>query len=351
MFKRRNKNGINPSVSLVSGKKNRKNKKRGTSIGAAETSGTTEQTSMLSHRNEARATPINVHNSSFAEALSPNLDVPQQDMAPVLQHTTAEKEHFFASIENGDWNFVRRKLKSRMGKKICLWKDNSNLSLLGMVLGSRAPIDIIEHVIKLNPDAVLSKDVFGAMPLHLGCLNGISPQVVETIFDIDGGHSARVLDQDNRTALHHAVEYACLLPRNEDSSLISIVCEQSIETIELILSVAPETVHYMTLRGDTPLDIPHEIKMKRNDVDDTHIEEVYRILKATSIEVYQSQKQKWEANGYDTTEGQKHNSKFENNSVPSLLSSQASSAARNSKAALYEELEQMSIHSAAQLSM
>ena len=255
---------------------------------------------------------------------------------------TIEEEKIFALIESGSWDKVRKKLNTKNGKKISKMTDGTGLSILGMALGSSAPIDIVELTLNLNPDAALSKDVFGAMPLHLGCLNGISVAVIQMIIDVDGGHSARVPDKDNRTALHHAVEYACLLPNVEDSSVMSLAFEESLETIELLISVAPETVHFTTSRGDAPLDIPQLVKIKRKVNEDSRLDEIYQLLKATSIDTFRQSKEIWERNGYDTKQPKEERS--DNRSLPSLLSSHGSSAA--AKSALYAELDKMSLYSA-----
>jgi ankyrin repeat protein len=253
-----------------------------------------------------------------------------------------DMHEIFKLVEDGLWNKVRKKLNSRAGKKISKLKDETELNLLGVALGSRAPNDIVKLIISLNPDSILSKDLYGAMPLHLGCLNGISPDIVQMIFDLDGGQSARIPDKDNRTALHHAVEFACMLSNADDSSILSIAFEESIEIIELLLSVAPETVLFTTLGGHSPLDIPQIIKGRRNLDEHDNLDEIYRLLKEASIKFYKTQKEIWERNGND--KGIK-NKDYDSESVPSVMSSQASSMATISKATLYAELEKMSINS------
>lgn len=209
---------------------------------------------------------------------------------------TREQQEMFNLIEEEEWDPVLMALRSRRGKQISTWRDKTGLTLLGLALGSRAPKEIVQLLLHLNPDAVLSRDSYGAMPLHLGCLNGIAAESIQMIIEIDGGLSARAPDNDNRTALHHTVELCCILAlKLDDASELSVAYEQSIEALELILSVAPETVHVITNSGDTPLDIPQLIRLRRNVDENVYLDEIYRLLKETSIEIYQKNKLIWES--------------------------------------------------------
>lgn len=202
----------------------------------------------------------------------------------------------FSLIRNAKWDEVRKKLNSSKGKDWSRVVDESGLSLLGMALGSQTPRDIVELILLLNPGSVYYRDKFGALPLHVGCLNGISSDVVQMIIDIDDGYSARVADSDNRTALHHAVEFSCIMLsfKSEDSTEMSLLYEESINIIELLLSVAPETVHVLTTSGDSPLDITHIFMLRLNKTEESRIHEIYRLLKETSIAVYLENKRHWE---------------------------------------------------------
>mmetsp|Transcript_24268 Transcript_24268/g.29852 ORF Transcript_24268/g.29852 Transcript_24268/m.29852 type:complete len:329 (-) Transcript_24268:94-1080(-) len=218
------------------------------------------------------------------------------------------KEAVFTLIETGDWEKVRKVLKSRSGEKISRIVEDSGLTPLAMAIGSKAPADVVRLFIELNPSAVLQRDIFGSMPLHLGCLNGISLEVMHMIYNVDNGHSARVPDQDNRSALHHAVEQVCMLMSrayNTDASIsssISAQFEEAIEKIEFLLSIAPETLHYMAKKtGDTPLDIPQIVKAGLKINEHAHIDEVYQILHGASIHYYLQRKKEWEDKGYDTS--------------------------------------------------
>lgn len=234
----------------------------------------------------------------------------------------------FKLVESGDWDEFRRQLMSRRGKKISNLHDETGLPILSLALGNRAPKDVVELIITLNPKSVFSKDKFGAMPLHIGCLNGISPEMVHKIIEIDGGLSVRTADGDRRTPLHHAVEYACILPLNIcDSSILSIAFEQSMLTIEALVGSSPETVLALNVNNETPLDIPQLVKLKRNTETDSQLDEVYNLLKETSIELYKKIKAYWESKGFDKKKSRVKTQKgLEQVSIPSMLSSHGSSS-------------------------
>ena len=218
-----------------------------------------------------------------------------------------EVDYVSRIIQARRWDDLTRLLRSRSRKEISKVKDSTNLNLLGMALGSQAPANVVELILQLNPQSVLERDDFGAVPLHLGCLNGISVEVMKILFKYDGGgQSAHVADNDNRTALHHAVEFTCLTIlqlHEDDSSSLSLVYEASTEVVEELLNIAPENVHVITTRGDCPLDIPHEFKIKlnnKNEDKDPKIDEIYNLLKEASLEIYRSCKKSWEMAGFDT---------------------------------------------------
>ncbi len=249
-------------------------------------------------------------------------------------------------IQSGDWDKVRKLLNSKMGKEVTYLRDSTNLNILGIALGSRAPLDVAALILNLNPNLVLERDMYGAVPLHIGCLNGISVDVVKLILELDGGQSSHIPDNDNRTALHHAVEFSCkTVSTFDDSSSMSIMYEESVEVIEHLLSIAPETVHFVTSRGDCPLDIPHEFRVKLNLTDDARLDEIYYLMKETSIELYRGLKKEWELFGYNTALGI---SKVDDEQVevntPFLMSSQeCSSKTSLIKSELFREIDKMSI--------
>ena len=202
-------------------------------------------------------------------------------------------------VSSRSWDLLRKKLNSRGAKNIVMnYEDSSGLSLLGKALGARSPIDIIEKIVLLHPEAIRKRDKFGALPIHTGCLNGISKDAIELMLKYDPD-SLTAVDYDNRTLLHHAVERACVLRSQIDSStILSLFFEHSIEAIELLLSVYPQSIRIQSKSGETPIDIPHIVKIKYGTGSDGIIDQVYELLKEMNIDLYEKEKLYWESNGY-----------------------------------------------------
>jgi len=231
-------------------------------------------------------------------------------------------------IEKGSWDRVTRFIRRH---RISKYRDHSGLSPLALLITSFPPISVVKTLLKCDPEATTRTDSFGATPLHLACLNGVTAETVKLIIDHDQGCSARMLDNDHYTVLHHAVEYICLLIEKRSSlpsdSSISIASEHNayMEIVQMLCDAAPEMVFQTTKdSGDTPLDIPQIVLTRhshqRNKYHYERISEVYQMLKKTSIKVYTERKHKWERDGYVIND--RVNCEV---SIPSLVSSNFSS--------------------------
>ena len=258
--------------------------------------------------------------------------------------TMRQKTDVIRWINERKWESLLKLLRSKKGKKICLLKDSTELNILGMALGSRPPSDVIALILNLNPALVHQPDENGAFPLHIGCLNGISVDNLLQIVKVGSNKITRAQDSRHHTVLHHAVEYSCTMSKKNSihSSLISIMYEESVEVIEHLLSMAPETIHYSNDTGVTPLDIPHTYKTRGYEEHySSRLDEVYRLLKETSIEQYKIRKRMWEEVGYNTEV-----TKESSSSVPPSLGLESScSTATVSRVDLYHGLDKMSISS------
>lgn len=243
---------------------------------------------------------------------------------------------FFTLIENGKWDKVRKLLRSDAAYYSAR-VDETGLNTLSISVSCYAPLDIIKTIIESNPESTSQVDEYGASPLHLACLNGTNADVVRLILAHDYGRTAAIPDQQNYTVLHHAVEYICVLIENryfgEDSvhgsSENSIETEQQdyLEIINILCQKCPETVHIATKdKGDTPLDIPQIIMMRRNDPSGKYIHhkrllDVYELLKEASIRVYRQKKYDWENEHRKTTISTYTSTQCESSVDSSLISS------------------------------
>ncbi len=227
---------------------------------------------------------------------------------PLIKYLTSSppsSASIFTLMKYGKWRGVRKIMQSPSGGNyVKSDKNSSNQNILGMALTRRAPCDIVALILRVNPHLVQEQDVSGAVPLHLGCLNGISVETMNMIFEVDGGKSARTMDNNHQTALHNAVLHSCglilSLPFPGFASLDwPIKYKASVQVIKHLLSIAPETVHFISTDGHCPLDILHEF---RNDYDlsdeqEYRIDELYFVIKTKSIEVYRNRKKGWELEG------------------------------------------------------
>ncbi len=231
--------------------------------------------------------------------------------------------------ERSKWEKIRKLIKrGRIGKYI----NNSGLSPLAILVTSFAPTELIKEFLEFDPEATVRTDSFGATPLHLACLNGTTAETVKLIIEHDQGRSAKIVDHDHCSVLHHAVEYICLLIEKRMSlpseGSLSIYSEHSayLDIVRSLCDCAPEMVIHGTKdNGDTPLDIP-QIVLARQECETARqskrIHEVYMMLRDTSIKVYLERKKRWECDGPFYVDNMKKN--CEQSVVPSLESSQSS---------------------------
>lgn len=159
-----------------------------------------------------------------------------------------------------------------------------------MALGFHAPAEIIEQMIKVDPNMAREKDVFGATSLHVSCLNGAPLYLIEVIIR-NYPDLAKVVDSDQRGPLHHAIEFSCQSGTIEDSYL---------DVIRLLCDVAPEMVNCIDKSGETPIDLIQFVKSNTNPASQEHkrLHMLYCYLREVSIQLYRESKKRWELEGH-----------------------------------------------------
>ena len=202
-----------------------------------------------------------------------------------------------------------RNILSAHSPDCCRQQEQTGLTPLGLAISSFAPFDVIESMLKAYPESTTIVDIYGASPLHLACLNGTNPDVVRLFLQYDQGKCVRIVDNQNYTVLHHAVEYVCLLIQkryqspefDEENVSIATECGDYLEIIKLLCELYPEMIHFHTHdNNDTPLDIPQVLLSNigpmnpKNQGMIRRMTEIYGLLKRTSIYVYKKQKKCWE---------------------------------------------------------
>mmetsp|Transcript_10064 Transcript_10064/g.12707 ORF Transcript_10064/g.12707 Transcript_10064/m.12707 type:complete len:321 (+) Transcript_10064:3-965(+) len=240
------------------------------------------------------------------------------DNIPINGLTGRKAQEIFDSIDEGNWRKVRKMLKAFKRKNTLQnLYDSTGLTPLAYAVSCRAPQDVIETMLQIDPDVLMKTDKFGASPLHLACLNGTTYATVKLLLDSDKKYRAvRIVDHSCCSVLHHAVEYACLVIESKYSnhrtnasgttdSTIATDDEEYLDIIQLLCNVAPDLVFSVGINGDTPLDIPNVVMVNRLADAERHeraiereierrLLQVYRILKKTSINLYRKRKADWE---------------------------------------------------------
>ncbi len=200
----------------------------------------------------------------------------------------------FQLIHRQKWRKLRRLIKGRSGKKLCKECDGTGLFLLGIALGFHAPIDIIQLILQTDPEQILQKDLYGANPLHMACLNGASIETVKLLIESHGKElMINAFDNDNRTPLHQCVECIC---RNEIEYL------EGCQVIYALFAAEGGTdmLHHQDAHGDTPLGIVQAALTHYDcmNVESSHLNHLYSNLLKYSGEIYKSKRRIWEAAGY-----------------------------------------------------
>lgn len=237
----------------------------------------------------------------------------------------------FDLIKKSDWRNLRNALNSQHCYTLCQERDHTQLNCLTMALVTQTPMDIVTRVIQIDRDLLYRRDVYGATPLHVACLNGTSIEKIVTILNYDKQddgephrnreYQASILDNDQRSALHHAVEFVCtsvleartkkksktpicfwIRHDDEESCVDRDVLDYCFRLISVICDAAPGMVFSKCKHGLTPIDILHVQKVKLFKMTKTEeceeyrfFDKIYNILKRTSISEYKKLKSKWEA--------------------------------------------------------
>lgn len=211
-------------------------------------------------------------------------------------------QSFLTLFEKHKWKAILKRLKSRKAIQFVQTTGCYGISTLALALGHNAPMEIIEVILDLEPALADQKDVLGASPLHIGCLNG-SPLASIKLLVERFPHLAPDRDSDLRTPLHHAVEYICRIDSGGDINHSTML-----DVVKKLIEVAPETIHWNDKHGDSPLDLAHIVMIETDSssfTDDesifTRVDTLYQFLKKESIKVYLQKKKNWEAAGFDVS--------------------------------------------------
>ena len=204
----------------------------------------------------------------------------------------------FSIIAKRKWRKLAHSLQSRHAVQLISERDDSNLTCLSLALGYQAPIEIIDMMIKLDPQLAFRKDAFGATALHVACLNGASLDLVDLLLQ-QHDEIAYEVDFDNRCALHHAVEYAC------DRDVIhhdDYTHDTYVDVIQNLCNSAPDMLYCYDNTGETPIDLVQRIKCKNESSGAMYekLQLIYTALTEQSVKYYRETRRRWELEGFMT---------------------------------------------------
>lgn len=242
-----------------------------------------------SHLNQG---PIGTHQSNTSSANS---------QSTVISSSTLRgaKKQTFKAVEKNKWRTLRRILRSRFGRQLCMEREASGLTLLAACAGFNAPVDILQLISSLDPTQSLAQDDYGAVALHIACLNGSKNSVIDFLVQSEP-RAVLVADIDNRIPLHHALE--CLCQRDVD-------LETGKANIMNLYNSDTSTIYFADKNGDTPVDM---VQVARNfeygkfqtSTKDSMVtltsenlvflEEIYDFVGSMAVLEYKRKRQLWE---------------------------------------------------------
>ena len=219
-----------------------------------------------------------------------------------------------------NWNQIRTILNTpRKRERLCRHKDKYNTPSLALAMCFLPPLDIIQLMHQINPGSIFETDVYGSNVLQIACLNGASYECIDYILSqttaagtdtsVRRGDDillATKLNHDKASALHHAVEFACL---DSAESLISKAHSDSsyegkqsyLRVIDRVICAAPAMLNVKDKESNTPIDLVQFMKAKTTPASTEYerLDEIYQLLLASSVTYYRRRKRDWEEEGYE----------------------------------------------------
>jgi hypothetical protein len=218
----------------------------------------------------------------------------------VLSNTLkGAKKQTFKAVEKKKWRTLRRILRSRFGRQLCMERETSGLTLLAACAGFDAPVDILQLIFSLDPTQPLAQDDYGAVALHVACLNGSQNSVIEFLVQSEP-RAVLIADIDHRIPLHHALE--CLCQREVD-------VETGKANIMTLYRSDTTTINFADKNGDTPVDMvqvarnveygrqlksPKDSMTTLTSENILYLEEIYEFVKSMAVIEYTRKRKLWE---------------------------------------------------------
>ena len=171
---------------------------------------------------------------------------------------------FYKAASKQNWDICREvlgeitRLKLNKHEKVSesafnqVFKDNKSKPLfLAAEHGSSVPLDIVERLLKLNPNAAMCKEpITSRYPLHVFVLNGAKLEVTKAVADAHTSALSALDQVMNRTPLHIACASPLTMP-----SVVDFLCNAGLFAVGI-----------EDLEGNLPM----EVLIKYGDTSDIY---------------------------------------------------------------------------------
>jgi ankyrin repeat protein len=84
------------------------------------------------------------------------------------------------------------------------FKDENNNTPLHRLVAACPPVDLVDRLLQLAPNAIMERNNYNCMPLHVACFNNASLDVVKKLLEAHP-KAAEVAEKDGRLPLHIAL--------------------------------------------------------------------------------------------------------------------------------------------------
>ena len=242
--------------------------------------------------------PSDNNSSCSSSSAAGTTSAEQQTETSVFSLRSKTSVNIIDCIRKRDWVTFCELIATPSGiEKVRRKTDKTKMTVLGMVLGCRAPYDVIEKVIDIHPAFVIKPDKLNALPIHIACLNGTTVQILQLLLERGGMGTLRHSDSDGRVPLHHAVEFATTRRLRGE---LAVDEEEVFAVVEFLCNVAAETLRYDDGKGKYPMCLAHILMDAAHRIMDMNraqrINRVISLLRKSNIELHKIQQAQREGN-------------------------------------------------------
>ena len=113
----------------------------------------------------------------------------------------------------------QRAANGRRSSRIFGTSCSTEKNILSLALLLKAPVEIIESILQIEPQLSLLANSHGLLPLHIACACGLEYVIVRMLLKHDHGRTAYKVDKYRRTPIHHLAHYVCR-PQDIEKGLV-----------------------------------------------------------------------------------------------------------------------------------